>query len=70
MNEVYDELRNKWPSALVARSEVGVFSGGVLSPRYLANLDSKKVGPPRVRIGGKVAYPVEGLIRWMERRTQ
>ena len=37
---VFDDLKTKWPSAIVARTEIGRFSGGMLSPGYLANLDS------------------------------
>lgn len=61
-------LATKWPSAFVARSEVSRFSGGLISDRYLANLDSQGAGPPRVKVGRKVAYPVDGLISWLEKR--
>jgi hypothetical protein len=65
----FDDLKTKWPSAIVARTEVGRFSGGILSPGYLANLDSIGEGPPRIRVGRKVGYPVSGLVEWMRRRT-
>jgi len=70
IESIFKNLASKWPSAIVARSEIGNFSGGVLSARYMANLDCRNEGPPRVRIGGKVAYPVEDLIQWMESRAQ
>ena len=42
----------KWPSAFVARSEVERFSGGIVKPSYLANLDCLGKGPAgRIRIG-------------------
>lgn len=66
----FGDLARKWPSAVVARSEISRFSGGALSPGYLANLDSAKIGPPRVRIGRRVVYPVNQLVEWMEARAE
>lgn len=63
-------LGKKWPSAMVARESIREFSGGVLSPKYMANLDSEKKGPPALKVGKKVAYPVGSLIEWMEKRTE
>lgn len=66
----FSELEKKWPSALVARTDVGPFSGGVLHPRTMANVDSLGQGPPSVRIGRSVAYPVRPLIEWMRKRSE
>lgn len=66
----FEELANKWESAVVARSEIGRFTGGAMTPGYLANLDSAKIGPPRLRIGRKVVYPVRSLVEWMESRAE
>lgn len=64
------KLAHAWPSPLVARSEVAKFSGGLLHPRTLANADSLGNGPPeKIRIGRKVAYPVEELLLWMAERA-
>lgn len=64
-------LKDKWPSAIVARSEIGRFTGGLFSPRYLANLDSLKSGPKqRIRIGRKIAYPVDALCDWLAERIR
>jgi hypothetical protein len=64
-------LADKWPSAIVSRDEIERFSGGALSSRYLANLDSKKKGPKgRFRLGRKVCYPVPEVVRWFEARAQ
>jgi|GEM_PF-1950039 len=59
-------LVEKWPSAIVARSMVSEFSGGVLSPGTLANADSAGCGPPRMKFRRKVAYLATDLARWME----
>lgn len=62
-------LADNWPSQIVARKEVGRFSGGLLSPKYLANLDSIGKGPStRLRIGRMIVYPVDSLIQWLENR--
>jgi hypothetical protein len=69
-----DAIRNmadRWPSSLVARTEIERFSGGIMSERYLANLDAQGKGPEgRIRIGRKIAYPVEELIRFFESRAK
>ena len=66
----WQTLAENWPSAIVARSEVGRFSGGVVSPAYMANFDSQARGPRnRLRVGRKIAYPVQDLVRWLEARS-
>jgi hypothetical protein len=63
------KLADKWPSTLVARDKVGVFSGGLLHPRTMANHDSAGTGVKgRFRLGRKIAYPVPALLEWMESR--
>jgi len=69
--DIFSKLVSNWPSAIVARSEVGKFSGGLLHPRTLANLDSQGLGPVgRIRIGRMIAYPVEELATWMRQRSR
>jgi hypothetical protein len=66
----FSNLAEKWPSVLVAREETPKFSGGVLTPKTLANLDGKGLGPKgRFRIGRKVVYPVQSLIDWLQSRA-
>ena len=68
---LFQDMTDKWPSAWVARQEVSRFTGGIISEKYLANLDSAGKGPAgRVRIGRKIAYPVASLVAWLESRTQ
>jgi len=62
-------LAQKWPSSIVARTEVSNFSGGLINEKYLANLDSQGAGPAgRFKIGRKVGYSVDSLITWLEGR--
>lgn len=68
---VLSSMLQKWPSSIVARQEVGRFTGGTIKPPYIAVLDSRGEGPKgRIKIGKKVAYPVQELIAWLEERTK
>ncbi|MEA2082830.1 MAG: hypothetical protein U9O82_01025 [Thermodesulfobacteriota bacterium] len=63
-------LKKNWPSAIVSRTAIYEFSGGIFSEKYLANLDSIGKGPKRGRIGRKVFYKVDDLVAWMELRLE
>jgi len=64
-------LAAKWPSSLVAREKVGEFTGGIITPKTLANLDATGEGPKgRITVGRKVAYPVGAFISWLESRSK
>ena len=73
MNEAkpdFQSMADKWPSAMVARTEIEAFTGGIISEKYLANLDCMGRGPVgRVRCGRKIAYPVRQLVTWLENRS-
>ena len=70
-NHVFECLAASWGSTLVARSEVGRFTGGLLNSRSLANLDSQGRGPAgRFRVGRKVCYPIDSLIEWLQERVE
>jgi hypothetical protein len=63
-------LAEKWPSPYVARQEIKTFSGGLISDKYIANLDSQGAGPSgRIRCGRKVAYEVNSLVDWLQKRS-
>ena len=64
-------MAEKWPSPFVARQEVERFTGGIVNPKYIANLDSQGLGPEgRIRVGRKIAYPVIEFIKWLEERSE
>lgn len=71
MRRDFSELAEKWPSPIVARKEVGRFSGGLLHPRTLANIDSDPniEGPERIKMGRTVAYFTDSLVDFMNRRA-
>ncbi len=63
-------MAERWGSGVVAREKIEEFSGGVIKPKTLANLDSMGQGPKgAVRIGRKILYPVAELIAWLESRA-
>lgn len=67
----FDELVDAWGAPIVARTQVAKFSGGLLNPRTMANLDSLGLGPEgKIMVGGKVAYITRGLVEWMRQRQR
>lgn len=66
-----ESLAARWPSAWVARTDVRDFSGGLISEKYIANLDSSGDGPEgRFRVGRKICYPVSSLCSWLQARSE
>jgi hypothetical protein len=67
---IFQEMADKWPSPIVSRTEIQPFTGGAISEKYLANLDSLGRGPAgRFRLGRKVCYPTAEVVRWLESRA-
>ena len=64
----FKSLAEKWPSSIVARSEVGKFTGGLVRPKTLANAESLGIGPHSYRFGKKCYYLADDLITWMSER--
>ena len=70
METIFQSMAERWPSNFVARTEISHFTGGIISERYIANLDSRGKGPAgRIRTGRKIAYPITSLIEWLENRS-
>lgn len=68
--ENFDELAKAWTSPIVSRDRVPEFTGGLISSRYMANLDSLGKGPARIRCGRKIGYPVKDFVAWMNKRVE
>ena len=67
----FQAMAEAWPSPVVARNQVDKLTGGLINPNYLANLDSKGLGPAgRFKCGGKIGYPVDSFIEWLLERTK
>ena len=65
-----DLMAKNWPSPIVARKAIREFSGGVLSPKTMANEDSKGTGPEgRFLLNNQTVYAVESLIAWLKTRA-
>ena len=65
-----DAMADKWPSTICARGAISEFTGGVYSPKFLANEDCAQRGPiGKILIGGQVCYPVTSLIEWLKSRS-
>ncbi len=60
LEETFDRMAANWPSELVARKRVGEFTGGMVSPKSMANYDSLKIGPPQIKIGRNSGYGLTG----------
>ena len=66
----FSQMAAKWPSSHVSRDRAEDFTGGLVKPKTLANLDSKGLGPPgRIRVVRKICYPVGPFIKWLESRS-
>jgi hypothetical protein len=69
--QVFEEMKNRWPSTVVRRQLIGQFTGGMIGARHLANMDSQGRGPAvRVKVGKNVGYPVDALIQWLEQHVK
>ena len=65
----FSTLKETWPSILIARSEVRKFTGGLVSPKRLANEACQGTGPRSHRFGKKVFYNIDDLIAWLQQNA-
>lgn len=69
--EIFEAMARQWGSPVVARADVGRFSGGGLSGKFLANQDSLGQGPKgRFMIGRRVVYPTAELVYWLKAHSK
>lgn len=67
---IFEKMAERWPAPIIARTEAPTFTGGAISEKYLANLDSRGLGPAgRFHIGRKVVYPVSEFVKWLAERS-
>ena len=70
IEEIFNNLSRKAPE-IVTRKKLYELTGGLVSEKTLANLDSLGEGiQPRMRIGGKVAYPKAAAITFLKQRCK
>lgn len=67
---ILSKLETELPP-IVGRRIVFKITGGLISQRTMANLDSKGLGPKeRIRVGRQIGYPRETFIFWFSERMQ
>ena len=71
VKDVFDEMADNWPSEIIARTEIKVFTGGLITTGYMANLDSRGKGPlGRIQSGRKTGYQKRQLVQWLRERSR
>lgn len=67
---IFQSMADKWRAEIVARTEAAAFTGGAISGKYLANLDSRGLGPAgRFYIGRRCVYPTHLFVDWLSKRS-
>ena len=70
IDQLFENLSRTAPEILT-RQKLYELTGGLISVKTLANLDSDGAGiSPRLRIGQKVAYPKQAAIDFLKKRSQ
>ncbi len=65
-----EAMAARWPSPVVARKAIKEFSGGILSAKTMANMDSLGTGPDgRFLLMNQTCYPVENLVAWLKSKS-
>jgi len=66
-----ESIKARYPFEIVARTKVRELTGGAVSEKTMANLDNSGAGPSGAfRVGGKVVYPIDSFIAWLEARSR
>ncbi len=70
IEQIFENLSRTAPEILT-RQKIYELTGGLISPKTLANMDSEGTGiRPRMKIGGKVAYPKGPTIEFLKQRSR
>lgn len=65
------EVLAKCSGPVISRKEAAKVSGGLVSEKFLANLDSSSKGPvERVRVGRRVGYVSNSFAEWLVARVE
>lgn len=64
-DKVAKQLADAWPSAYVARRQVGVFSGKAVASGTVSNKEHDYPCPGRVMIGRAICYPKVEFAEWL-----
>lgn len=55
-------MAEKWPSAIVSRTAIGEFTGGLLCAATMRNIDKELA---KIKRKSRVFYKVEDVIEWL-----
>ena len=70
IEQILENLSHKFPE-IVTRKKIYELTGGLISEKTLANLDSEGCGiKTRMRIGGKVCYSRDSVISFLKQRCE
>lgn len=59
------------PGPIISRKEAAKLTGGLISEKYLANLDCNGQGPSgRVNIGRRTGYNSASFAEWLAKRIE
>lgn len=67
-SNIFDDILSQLP-CILTRKDIKRYFGALISPKYLANLDSAGKGPKSKKSGNKVIYKKEDFIAWLSDRT-
>ena len=69
MQNLIEEILKSCPGPVISRKEAAKLSGGLISEKYLANLDCNGEGPnERINVGRRAGYRSESFARWLAGR--
>lgn len=68
--EIHDIFKG-WQSPFITRDQLYEITGGLIHPHTIRNLDSAGKGiKGRFRIGRKVAYPIDEVVKFLENKME
>lgn len=67
---IHDIFKN-WRSPFITREQLYEVTGGLIHPKTIRNLDSAGKGiRGRFRVGRKVAYPIDEVVKFLENKME
>ena len=66
---LFDDILPKLPDYLTRR-DIKKHFGSLISPKYLANLDSAGIGPKKEIVCNKATYKKGDFIDWLRSRSK
>ena len=69
LDEIFSNMETNAPE-LMTRKQITKLTGGIISEKYLANLDWQRKGiEPRYQSFNKIVYPRAAVIDFLKRHT-